>query len=175
MIVSDHGMTATSRERMIYLDDLIDADTANAAEGGILAGIDPPIAKRASTEQALLAPHDHMRCWRKSEVPARLHYGTNPRIAPLLCLADDGWIVTTHAYEAKRTHLSLGEHGYDNDDPAMRALLVAHGPSFRHGLVVPELDNVDVYPLVAHILGIRPAPNDGDYSAVSGLLEPAAR
>jgi len=52
----------------------------------------------------------------------------------------------------------------------MRALFVAHGPAFRRGLLVPEFDNVDVYPLLAKILGIRPAPNDGDFNAVAPML-----
>ena len=52
----------------------------------------------------------------------------------------------------------------------MRALFVAHGPAFRHGLVVAEFDNVDIYPLLTKILGIKPAPNDGDFSVVAPML-----
>ena len=94
----------------------------------------------------------------------------NARRPALLCLADDGWIVSSHPNQAQRMHFSLGEHGYDNDDPAMRALFVAHGPAFKRGLRVAEFDNVDVYPLLAHLLAIRPAPSDGDYAAVADML-----
>src|SRR3982751_6732989 len=119
VIVSDHGMTPTTPERQIFLDDLVDLDEAGVVTDGILAGMNPKDAKIART---ILAPHDHMQCWRKSDVPPRLHYGTHPRVPALLCLADDGWIITTHDDAAKRQHFSLGEHGYDNDDPNMRAL-----------------------------------------------------
>jgi hypothetical protein len=54
----------------------------------------------------------------------------------------------------------------------MRALFVARGPAFKRGLVVSEFDNVDVYPLLAHLLGIRPQPNDGDFAVVAGMLKP---
>ena len=121
-------------------------------------------------ESTLLAKHEHMRCWRKSETPARLHYGTNPRIPALLCLADDGWLVSTRETMKNRKHFSLGEHGYDNDDPAMRALFVAHGPAFKSGLRVPELENVDVYPLVAHLLELPPREVDGRYEDVREIL-----
>ena len=94
----------------------------------------------------------------------------DPRVPALLCLADDGWIVTTHDDAAKRKHFSLGEHGYDNDDPKMQALFVAHGPAFKSGLRVPEFDNVDVYPLLAHLLAIKPAPNDGRFDDVRAML-----
>ena len=121
-------------------------------------------------------PHPHMQCWDKSRVPARLAYGHNPRVPQLLCLADVGWRITTADYLASHQgHVSLGEHGYDNAAPAMRALFVAHGPAFRDGAVVAPFPNVDVYPLMAHLLGLPPAPNDGDYHAVEDMLVPAAR
>ena len=34
--------------------------------------------------------------------------------------------------------------------------------------VIPETP--DVYPLLTHLLGIHPQPNDGDYTAVAGML-----
>jgi hypothetical protein len=52
----------------------------------------------------------------------------------------------------------------------MRALFIAHGPAFRRGLRVGEFDNVDVYPLLVHLLTIAPRPNDGDFDAVRGML-----
>ena len=170
VIVSDHGMTSTAPDRQIFLDDLVDLDEAGFVTGGILAGMNPKPAEAGAVEHAILAPHEHMQCWRKSAVPARLRYGTNPRVPALLCLADDGWIITTHEDAAKRKHFSLGEHGYDNDDPNMRALFVAHGPAFKAGLRVPEFDNVDVYPLLAYLLAIRPAPNDGHFDDVREML-----
>ena len=172
VVVSDHGMTATSEDRIIVLDKIVDMRNVEMVNAGILAGLVPrPGHEEAEVIRALLAPHDHMRCWKKSDVPARLHYGTNARIPPLLCLADDGWLIDTQEYlDRPNHHISLGEHGYDNADSKMQALFVAHGPAFRHGLVVPEFDNVDIYPLLTKILGIKPAPNDGDFSVVAPML-----
>jgi len=170
VIVSDHGMTSTSPERVIYLDDLIPLDDAGLVTSGILAGMNPKPDRASGIESVLLAKHDHMRCWRKSEIPARFHYGTNPRVPALLCLADDGWLVSTREAVKNRKHFSLGEHGYDNDDPAMRALFVAHGPAFKSGVRVRELDNVDVYPLVAHLLALPPRHVDGRYEDVREML-----
>ena len=170
VIVSDHGMTATAPERVVYLDDLVDVAAADVVTYGILAGMNPKGDKTAGIFGTLLAAHEHMRCWRKTEMPPRFHYGANPRIPALLCLADDGWIIGTHEYQATHKKFSLGEHGYDNDDPAMRALFVAHGPAFKAGLRVPEFDNVDVYPLLAHLLAIPAQKNDGDFAVVREML-----
>jgi predicted AlkP superfamily pyrophosphatase or phosphodiesterase len=170
VIVSDHGMVQTARDRRSYLDDVVPLADADVINYGILAGIEPHAGKRAEIEGALLAPHPHMQCWKKSEVPARLHYGSHPRIPSLLCLADRAGTITSHEYENGNGHFSAGEHGYDNDDPDMRALFVAHGPAFRQAVVVPEFDNVDVYPLLMHLLGIEVQPNDGDFAVVAPML-----
>ena len=130
----------------------------------------------AAIERQLEQPQQHMRCWDKTRIPARFHYGSNPRVPQLVCLADTGWRITTAEHLAKRRgHISLGDHGYDNADPLMRALFVAHGPAFRAGLRVPEFPNVDVYPLMTRLLGLPAAANDGDYEAVKGMLKPAAQ
>jgi hypothetical protein len=37
-------------------------------------------------------------------------------------------------------------------------------------VIVPEFQNIHIYNLMCHVLGLTPAPNDGDFSQVSGLL-----
>jgi predicted AlkP superfamily pyrophosphatase or phosphodiesterase len=171
VVVSDHGATASGPDKVVVIDDVVNVADIDVINTGVLAGFVPKAGREAQVEHAVLQPHDHMRCWRKSEVPARLHYGTNPRIPPLLCLADDGWLIFTREFMNRpNRHISVGEHGYDNDDPKMSALFVAHGPAFRHGLVVPEFDNVDIYPLLTHVLHIKPQPNDGNYAEVKSML-----
>jgi hypothetical protein len=54
-------------------------------------------------------------------------------------------------------------------------LFIAHGPAFRRGVVVPEFPNVDVYPLMMHVLGLPPRPNDGHLRAVRDMLRHARR
>lgn len=170
VIVSDHGMTSTSPSRVIYLDDLISPETGRAISFGALSGIVPAPEHREAVEARLLAPHEHMRCWRKSELPARFHYGRNRRIPPLLCLANPGWVIFDRATLAAKKYFSLGEHGYDNDSPEMRAIFIANGPAFRSGIVTAPFDNVDVYPLLAHLLAIKPAANDGNPATMTPML-----
>ena len=52
----------------------------------------------------------------------------------------------------------------------LAVLFVAHGPAFRPGVTLEPFDNVDVYPLLAKLLGLRPEPNDGHLSGVSAGL-----
>jgi predicted AlkP superfamily pyrophosphatase or phosphodiesterase len=176
VVVSDHGMAATSPDRIVVLDKVVDMDAIKVYSAGVLAGLQAKPGHESEVERALLAPHAHMRCWKKSDIPARLHYGTNARIPPILCVANDGWLIETQRYLDRPNHfIAQGEHGYDNDDPNMRALFIAEGPAFKRGIVVPEFDNVDVYPLLTKVLGIRPAPNDGNLAAVAGMLATQSR
>jgi predicted AlkP superfamily pyrophosphatase or phosphodiesterase len=182
IIVADHGMASVPLANSVMIDKLVPIDTVQTVSMGILAGFNltsnTPAANSdfAAVERTLEQPQQHMRCWDKTRVPKRLDYGSNPRAPQLLCLADVGWRITTTDYAASHAgHISVGEHGYDNADPLMQAVFVAHGPSFRHGANVPAFPNVDVYPLMTHLLHIPAAPNDGDYDAVKGMLKPDVR
>jgi predicted AlkP superfamily pyrophosphatase or phosphodiesterase len=171
IIVSDHGMTTSSEQRVVVIDKVVNIADVDVVNTGVLAAFDAKPGREHEVETALLHPQEHMRCWRKSDIPARFHYGANARIPPYVCLADDGWLINTQEYLGDpKHHISLGEHGYDNDDPAMRALFIAHGAAFKHGLSFPEFDNVDIYPLMTTILHIQPQPNDGTLSDVQSML-----
>ncbi len=170
VIVSDHGMTATSPQRVIYFDDILPPDMAHVVMWGVLTGIVPKREHRSEVERALLRPHEHMQCMRKGDVPPRLRYGRNARIPPLLCIAEHGWIIFDRATVARKKHFSFGEHGYDIDHPDMRSLFVASGPAFRAGAVLPPFDAVDVYPLLAELLGVRAEPSDGDIAKLRAGL-----
>ena len=97
-----------------------------------------------------------------------------------MCLAETGWKVATRQqaarYDADPSHQPGkvgGDHGYDPADPTMAALFIARGPDIRPGAVLPPFDNVDVYPLLARLLGVKPEPGDGRLEDVApALLKP---
>ncbi len=182
IVLADHGMASVPEQNSVMIDRLIPQDRIQTVSMGILAGFNPKDGSAqaatdfAAIERQLEQPQQHMRCWDKTRVPARLVYGSHPRVPRLLCLADVGWRITTTDYAAShKGDVSLGEHGYDNAEPLMQALFVAHGPAFRVGAKVPAFPNVDVYPLMTHLLGLPAAANDGDYDAVKDMLKPTSR
>ncbi|WP_445143945.1 alkaline phosphatase family protein [Dyella sp. Tek66A03] len=177
IVLADHGMASAPTQNSILLDKVIPLTRVDVVSLGVLAGLNPtPGHDFAKIEAQLEKPHRHMTCWDKSRVPARLVYGSSPRVPQLLCLADVGWRITTTDYVAKKKgKSSLGEHGYDNESPLMQALFVAHGPAFRQDATVASFPNVDVYPLMTHLLDLPAAANDGDYQAVKDMLKPEAQ
>jgi len=173
ILVADHGMEANFPDRVVYLDDLVDPKAVHVEATGVVTGLRAEPGHEAAVEQALLKPHPHMQCWRKGEIPARLHYGGNPRVPALLCLAEPGWAIWTHDFIASlKGGFVYGMHGYDPADPRMNALFVAEGPAFRQGTVHPAFDNVDLYPLLTRLLAIKPEPNDGRFGDVADMLRP---
>ena len=110
---------------------------------------------------------------RRDDLPARWEYGRHPRVPPIVCQMHEGWDALYPAKLARRPpRATRGSHGFDPALPSMRALFVARGPSFVPGSHLPAFDNVDVYPLLAHLLGIPPAPNDGELTRLLPALRP---
>jgi hypothetical protein len=58
----------------------------------------------------------------------------------------------------------------------MKALFVAAGPDIRPGVALEPFENVDVYPLIAKILGLditslKTRPIDGKLGTLEGILK----
>jgi predicted AlkP superfamily pyrophosphatase or phosphodiesterase len=56
---------------------------------------------------------------------------------------------------------SLGTHGYVSDDPDIQALFIASGRGIKAGVKLPSVDNVDVAPTAAKLLGVEMKNVDG--------------
>ncbi|PKP89968.1 MAG: hypothetical protein CVT77_16420 [Alphaproteobacteria bacterium HGW-Alphaproteobacteria-16] len=161
VFVADHGMAATDPSRRIALDQIADPMDFRAIEDGPYAAIEPQPGRETALAAALLKPHANMECWRRANIPARLHYGRNPRVSSFLCLAKVGWIITTRPPE--REMKPGGAHGWDPAAPEMAGLFMAHGPDIARGATVPAFDNIHVYPLMRRLAGLPPASGiDGD-------------
>ena len=169
IVLSDHGMADVPRDNIRFLDDRLDASAYELWSWGTLVGIVPKPGRGDEVERAFLGQQDHYRCWRRTELPAAWHYGRHSRVAPIVCQSEVGWRVQTRAND-RWPQPVRGEHGYAPEDPTMRAVFAARGPSFRNGVVLPAFDNVDVYQLLAHLLNVKPAANDGDLSSTVAAL-----
>lgn len=162
VIVADHGMAPVSVGQTIVAD-AADPGAVRMVTGGATAGFALIPGQEARGEAALLRKHEHMTCWRKADLPARFHYGRNARVPAIICLAEVGWYIGSAESVAKKKPetRTTGAHGYDPDAPEMAALFLAWGPSVRAGGTVEGMDNVDVYPLLARMIGVTPEPSDG--------------
>jgi predicted AlkP superfamily pyrophosphatase or phosphodiesterase len=175
IIVSDHGMARIDSSRVILLDDYFDQEQADAV---VWNGASVNIFPKPGMEQAIYsalkskAP-PYVKVYRKQDAPSRFHYGKSRRIGDVVVMADEGWtIIGRERYRppANGGIIYGGAHGYDNGLESMRAIFVGHGPAFKQSLVVEPFENVGVYNVMAEILGLKPASNDGGYAAARAVL-----
>jgi predicted AlkP superfamily pyrophosphatase or phosphodiesterase len=167
VIVADHGMGATDPWRTVPLGVLVDPALVEVVTDGPYAGLNPRPGQDARVAAQLSRPLARVGCWRREAIPPALRYGRNPRVPAFLCLAEPGWIIVNPA----RPPYFGGAHGWDPRAPDMAALFIAHGPAIMPGAPIGRPTVVDVYPLVAGLLGVTPRPNDGD----AAVLAPALR
>lgn len=172
VVVSDHGMAATSRDRVIVLDDFLDRERVNAISLGSTIQLRPATRNGlpADSIASTLAGVPHLFVYPRAATPERWRYRDNPRVSDVVGVAEAGWLLSTRAALASGRWASGGSHGFDNADSTMRALFIAAGPAFRRGVVVEPFQNLHVYELVCRVLGLRPAPNDGSLDSVRTLL-----
>lgn len=171
IVVSDHGMTAVNSDHVIYLDDYLDLRKVTVVDWNPVVALRPREMSADEIYQKLAGAHPHLQVYRKEEIPARWHYQNHRRIAPIIGIADDGWKISRHGMRnTVEGFYTSGEHGYDNQLAAMRAIFIAHGPAFKSGLVVEPFQNIHIYNLMCAILKVPPAPNDGDLDSVRVML-----
>jgi predicted AlkP superfamily pyrophosphatase or phosphodiesterase len=170
IVVSDHGMAAIPPEHVISLDSYIDTKKEIMIDAQTYVQLWPDDAsEKEEILKKLKNAHPHLKVFEKKDIPSRFHYSDNARIGDILCLADEGWVISGAKPSGKENGVR-GNHGYDNELPSMQALFVAEGPAFKKQLVVEQVEMIDLYELMAKILSLKPAPNDGNLDAVRALL-----
>ncbi len=172
IIVSDHGMSQLSPDRLIYLDDYLITDSLNIINWSPYLDILVADESVDSIFTILHDAHPNMSIYKKADVPEYLHFSNHYRIPPIIGIADDGWTITTRSYAADEHSggFAGGTHGFDPFLSSMQGIFIAHGPAFKSGLKVDSFQNIHIYNLMAEILGIEPAPNDGNIDSVLYFL-----
>jgi predicted AlkP superfamily pyrophosphatase or phosphodiesterase len=168
VILSDHGMAAISPARYVNIKSLVPDRMITSISGGNPVYLINPAAGKKDSVLLLINRAKGLKAWSKLQLPPKWHYGTNPRIPEIVVVADSSWSIGT---KPDGSSLRGGAHGYDNSNPDMFSIFYATGPSFKKAYSFMELNNVDVYDLICHILKLTPAKNDGDPAHTKGILK----
>jgi predicted AlkP superfamily pyrophosphatase or phosphodiesterase len=176
-IVADHGFIATPkalrpnavlrREGLLSVKDgRIVSGRALAVPAGGTAMVfltDPATASRdreavirlfrgAEGIAAIIEPKDYSRYHLPQ--PA-----ANPSMGDLVLAARGGYAFGLEAegddLVVARPNPDAGAHGFLSTEPKMNAIFVASGAGIKDGARVPTIDNIDVAPTMARILGVR--------------------
>jgi predicted AlkP superfamily pyrophosphatase or phosphodiesterase len=174
ILVSDHGMTKVDTEFPIPLPSAIDEAKFKVSGDGILielyannpADIEPTYQKLKQQAQG----HSY-QVYLKSNVPIYLHYGTSDdvmgRIGDILLIPT--W---PKVFKMSDRKINMGWHGYDPYQVKdMHATFLAWGPAFKKNLKIPSFENVNVFPVVTTILGLKDTDKiDGTNAVANEIL-----
>ncbi len=169
IVLSDHGMGPVAPERYVNLSDHIREGWTDRVIGGNPVYLIDPADGFADSVTISLDTLEGVSAWQKEDIPAHLHYGSSPRFPGIVVVADSLWSIGTKAGLPGQTR---GAHGYDNAFTDMHTIFMAEGPAFRKGYTASAFANVEVYGIVAHILGLDPAETDGNLENVRELFAP---
>lgn len=174
IVVSDHGMSPTSDERLVFLDDYLDMDLVDKQTAWPNAGLrlkDETKARRTRITLSREISKDQALVFDSSSgnMPEDWHFGSSDefkygyRVAPIYIVPHVGWTILTHDDYDKmdKTYDLKGVHGYRPDHPLMRAAFIAKGPNFKQGKAKP-FSSVNIYPLLCKLLNIKAAKNSGE-------------
>ena len=169
VVVSDHGMIHEEGP-WITLDQYADLSGFDSA-GDLLYG--KTEGNRARVYDQLKKATSQFVVYRLKNVPANLNYNQNPREGDPVILATGPYAIRAHAPAAGKPDLppTAGMHGFDPGKvPQMKASFFAAGPDIVKGKTVAPFENVNLYPWLAHLLGLTPPKNDGSLNVLAGTL-----
>lgn len=169
VVVSDHGM-AKSEGSWINLDQLANLDGFETA-GALLYG--KTEEDRSRVYEQLKHATSQFMVFRLKNVPADLNFNENPREGDPVIVATGPYAIRAKAPqgEGEGRPPTAGMHGFDpHTMPEMKAIFFAAGPDVVEGKTVAEFENVNLYPWMAHMLGMKPPKNDGSLNILAGTL-----
>ena len=170
ILAGDHGMTDISPERFIGWYDVMPEEWIERIVGNLPTSI---WVKEGYVDSLYnrLSQVEHLNVWKHGEVPEYLHYGTSNRLGDLIVSPDLGWQFNFSPSKSR------GNHGYDCKETDMMVAFRAVGPDFKVGYEAPftpgeqsSFRNIDLYPLLCELLGIKPAPVDGTLDRIQNIL-----
>jgi alkaline phosphatase D len=169
VVVSDHGM-AKVEGGWITLDQFADLSGFEAV-GALLYG--KTEADRARVYNQLKKASSQFIVYRRKDVPASLNFSQNPREGDPVVIATGPYAIRAHGPADGKPDQppNAGMHGFDPLRMVeMKASFFAAGPDIVRGRTVAPFENVNLYPWLAHLLGLTAPKTDGSLNVLSGTL-----
>ena len=172
IFVSDHGMADLDTLHTLTLPNTVDTSDFTILSSLSIVHL---YAKKIS---AILPAYEDLKSAAKdydvylaTNMPERWHYNKKNdrynRIGDIILVAH-----APKVFKLSRRSLPAATHGFDPAIPLMHASFYAWGPAFKSNMKFKGLENIHIYPLIAHILQLKiTEPIDGNLSILQPLLK----
>ncbi len=175
VFVSDHGMLKVDGEHPLEFPQLLlDENRFDLYNSQTLLRVyvkNPDEVKKTYKELKAGKTADY-EVYLDKKLPRYLHFAARDdrygRIGQILLIPKAPKI-----FLGKGEKTTVGKHGYNPAIvPEMKSTFFAWGPAFKTNITINEFENVNVYPLVAHILGLKiNEPVDGKLKVLKETLK----
>ena len=177
IVTSDHGMTAYNTSNFINFDDIVNSSTYDVFSGNkAFFTIQPHPGNESYVYDSLKEAARKTKLfevYKREDVPDDLHFKYNRRIGSVVVLLKEGWYSRgSKLSQGKYSYGAIrGKDGYSTTVKDMYPFFIARGPAFKQNFTTQPFEIIDIYPLICHILGIEPSPNNGSLARVKGLFK----
>ena len=170
IIVSDHGMTEISENKIINIEKILQGKKCELWETGPVMMVNPP---DDDIYKLLKQNNKNYYVYKKEELANFYYFSDHPFIYPIILIAKPGYSLEKNLSDSQKEYrLSKGNHGFEKDFLDMHGIFVACGPAFKTGYKTGTVWNIDVYPLICKILNISPnQPIDGKLERIGFVLK----
>jgi alkaline phosphatase D len=102
-----------------------------------------------------------------------LHFDANPREGDPVIVPNGPFTLRANASSSEGSAKNhRGGHGFNpRTMPEMKAIFFAAGPDIRPGVQLKPFENVNIYPFIAEILGLKPPVVDGTLDVLRPALK----
>jgi predicted AlkP superfamily pyrophosphatase or phosphodiesterase len=182
VLLSDHGMLKSKNTEPLSIPASIDTSKFRITGEDVLVEI---YAKDSTDTKSIHSTYEELKkytgekynVYLRTQTPTYWHYNKANdwynRIGDILLVPKAPYVFV---YSANAKH-NPGTHGYDPKlVPEMKASFYAWGPAFKKKSNIDEFKNVEVYPMIAQLLGLEVAgPIDGSKRLANTILKRKTR
>ena len=175
IFVADHGMIKVDTENPLEIPQMLRNKTRfdyYNAQTLVRVVVKDPAEVKAAYRDLKKNKTDDYKVYLDKRFPRKLKFSARDdrfnRIGQILLVPEPSKIFLE---KGKKT--SAGKHGYNPYKvPEMKAVFVAFGPAFKENKKIGEFQNVNVYPVVTDILGLKISePIDGTQKVAKEILK----
>ncbi len=169
IVTADHGMENVNKN--INVHDYIEMPKELFYSGPVAM-----IYTRSESETndfyEKLSQQTQFKVYKREAVPQYLNYSESDKIGDLVLVADPPYTIIYNEKDQGEMKNPGGTHGYDPFEVKnMGAIFYIEGPGIKKNFKLSPIENIHIYPLVAHLLDLKLiTPVDGKLEVTRGVF-----
>ncbi|GAA4282422.1 alkaline phosphatase family protein [Gaetbulibacter aestuarii] len=170
VVTADHGMAEVSH--LININNFVNVPNEQFLGGPVAMIYTKSVAETDSLFNTL-SQQTNFKTYKRMDVPNYLNFNDNSRIGDLVLITDPPNTIINSQSNKTELESIQGTHGYDPfENKDMGTIFYIEGPDIKKDFKLSPFENVNIYPLIAHLLGLKIIePIDGKFDVTSSIIK----